>query len=227
MNATIYSNTTIIGTVSLQVGDESMGCLFGKFIPNENYFKDIQKSVWEFWSTNNPDYNKWHSLRLNALLDNGFFLFPEGGFTFDDSPEFPNTTIRIDIAGADIALFNFSNKILLEPWYTISINQKIIYEDELFKEITPDTSFFYLPTINKSNKHPLIGAKYSAFAKYGPNDDVLFLVTKNGESSRFAIVHLTWSGSGNQHFPSAKFYLDFDEFLNKRMIPDNLEWTTY
>ena len=49
MKAKIYSNTLLIGTSDLQIGDESMGCVFGEFIPNENYFKHIQKQVWNFW----------------------------------------------------------------------------------------------------------------------------------------------------------------------------------
>jgi len=149
MKATIYSHKTIIGTADLQVGDESMGCVFGQFIPNDNYFNDIQKFVWEFWTTNKPDYEKWYSLRFNARLDNGFFLFPEGGYTFDDSPDFPNEPKRIDIAGIDLDLLSFTKDTLLEPWSTIDIAQKISFEDELTKEITPVKSLFSFLILRK------------------------------------------------------------------------------
>ncbi|MCL9771206.1 hypothetical protein NAT47_12355 [Flavobacterium sp. HXWNR69] len=227
MKATIYSHKTIIGTADLQVGDESMGCVFGQFIPNDNYFNDIQKFVWEFWTTNKPDYEKWYSLRFNARLDNGFFLFPEGGYTFDDSPDFPNEPKRIDIAGIDLDLLSFTKDTLLEPWSTIDIAQKISFEDELTKEITPVKSLFSFLSVGKTDNHTLVGAEFSTFAKYGPNDDVLFRVKKKGDESRFATVHLTWKSRKKEHkihFPTTCFYLDFDTFVEKRMKPDNIEW---
>lgn len=229
MNATIYSHKTIIGTADLQVGDGSMGCIFGQFIPNDNYFKDIQKFVWDFWRTNKPDYTKWYSLRFNAQLDNGFFLFPEGGYTFDDSPDFPNDTKRIDIAGIDLDLLNFTKDTLLEPWYPIDISQKISFEDELEKEITPVKSAFSFLSAKSKETHTLVGTKYSTFAKYGPNDDVLFAVKKQGEKRRLAIVHLTWTSRKKEHstyFPATHFFHDFDDFSEKRMNADNKEWKT-
>ena len=73
MKATVYSHKQLIGTTDLQIGDESMGCVFGEFIPNDNYFKLIQKAVWDFWTTDKPNYTKWNSLRFNVQLDNGLF----------------------------------------------------------------------------------------------------------------------------------------------------------
>lgn len=226
MKATIYSHKIIIGTADLQVGDESMGCVFGNFIPNDNYFLDIQKFVWEFWSTNKPDYSKWYSLRFNAQLDNGFFLFPEGGYTFDDSPEFPNEVKRINIAGINLDLLNFKKDTLLEPWSTIDIDQKISFEDELTKEITPVNSVFGFLSSDSKVNHILVGAEFSTFAKYGTNDDILFAVKKKDEESRLAIVHLTWINrkkEHSKHFPVTNFYHDFDNFFEKRMKPDNIE----
>lgn len=227
MKATIYSQKTIIGIADLQVGDESMGCVFGQFIPNDNYFKDIQKFVWEFWSTNKPDYNKWNSLRFNAQLENGFFIFPEGGYTFDDSPDFPNEPKRIDITGIDIGLLSFTKDTLLEPWATIDIAEKISLEDELVKEITPVKSLFNFLFANRTDSHILVGSEFSTFAKYGPNDDVLFRVKKKGEESSFVTVHLTWIIRNKERsscFPATDFYLDFDDFAKKRMKSDNIEW---
>jgi hypothetical protein len=227
MTATIYSHKTIIGTTELQIGDEGMGGVFGQFVPNENYYKDIQKYVWDFWATNKPDYEKWYSLRFNAQLDNGFFLFPCGGYTFDDSPDLPDEPKRIDIAGIDLNLLSFSNDTLLEPWSTVDIEQKIFFEDELSKEVTPVKSFFgFLSSAQKDN-HILVDVEISTFAKYGPNDDVLFAVNKKGDNNRLATVHLTWKSRDREHsnyFPATHFYLDFNDFVERRMIHDNKDW---
>ena len=228
MKATIYSHKTIIGTAELQIGDESMGGVFGQFIPSDNYYNDIQKYVWEFWATNKPDYEKWHSFRFNAQLENGFFLFPYGGYTFEDSPDFPDEQKRIDIAGIDINLLSFSKDTLIKPWSTIDIGQKISFEDELNREITPAKSFFDFLLFDKKDTHILVGAEVSTFAKYGPNDDVLFAANKKGEKNTLAIVHLTWISRKKEHsnyFPATHFYLDFNDFVERRMKPDNKEWS--
>ena len=229
MNATIYSHKTIIGTAELQIGDGGMGNVFGKFVPNENYYKDIQKYVWEFWKTNKPNYKKWYSLRFNAQLDNGFFLFPHGGYTFDDLPELPDEPKRIDIVGIDINLLSYSEEILCDPWAIIDIGQKISFEDELNKEITPVKSFVNFLSSGKKENHILVGAEVSTFAKYGPNDDVLFAVSKKGENNTLATVHLTWISRDKEHssyFPATHFYLDLKDFIERRMIPDNKEWNS-
>lgn len=214
MNATIYANKTIIGTADLHVGDASMGCVFGEFIPNDNYFNDIQKVVWEFWETNKPDYKKWHSLRFNVRLDNGYFLFPSGGYTFDDNPDSPNEPKRIDIAGISLDVLQLKSSLLIEPWTSISIEQKIAFEDELVREITPAKSPFDF--FKRKDSHALVGATFSAFAKCEANDDVLFEIDKKGEKGRFACVHLTWiRGREKQSnsFPRTRFFHDFDDFI--------------
>jgi hypothetical protein len=225
MKATIYSHNIIIGSADLQVGDESMGCVFGQFFPNEYYFNNIQKKVWEFWANNKPDYIKWYSLRFNVKLDNGFFLFPCGGYTIDDILELPNEPKRIDIGGINLDIFKLKTNSLLEPWSELTIEQKITFEDELNREITPVKSFFDF--LSKKENHKLFGAQISAFAKYGPNDDVLFEVIKDGEDSRLVVVHLTWISRKKEHlnhFPNTRFYLDYNDFEQKRMKLDTLEW---
>lgn len=231
MKASIYSHKQLIGTTELQVGDEGMGCVFGNFIPTDIYFKDIQKSVWEFWTTNNPDYKKWNSLRFNAQLENGYFLFPVGGYTFDDSPDFPNEPKRIDIAGLDrhiIEDFFLQNKprpFLEEPWFQLSIERKVGLEDELYKEIgLTETSFFdfFKP---KHNTHKLADFEFSALATYRCNDDVLFATRKKGFEKNFVVLHLTCKGKKEvDNCPSPDFFTDFDEFKFLRMYPDKAEW---
>jgi hypothetical protein len=227
MTATIYSHKTIIGTTDLQIGDEGMGCVFGQFIPNESYYRDIQKYVWDFWATNKPDYEKWYSLRFNAQLDNGFFLFPCGGYTFDDIPDLPDEPKRIDMTGIDISLLSFSKDALLEPWETIDIGQKISLEDELRNEVTSVKTFFGFLSSNKNDTHILSDVEFSTFANYGPNDDVLFAINKKNDNNTFATVHLTWKSREREHsnyFPATHFYLDYNDFVERRMIPDNKDW---
>src|SRR5690606_17334010 len=155
-------------TTELQVGDETMGGIFGNFVPTEYYFDKIQKSVWEFWQTNKPDYKKWYSLRLNVQLENGIFLFPQGGYTIDDIKELQNEPKRIDIVGVDnkilrdFLITNLPRPFVEEPWNELQIEQKIAFEDELNKELgNNEKSLFGL--INKKEKNVLFDSEFSAF----------------------------------------------------------------
>jgi hypothetical protein len=228
--AKIYSHEELIGTTELKVGDESMGCVYGDIIPTDAYYKTIQKNVWEFWATNKPDYKKWYSLRLNVQLENGYFLFPAGGYTISDLQELPNEPKRIDIAGLDrhvmedFFLQETPRPFLEEPWYQIDIKQKIGLEDELSEEIglTEKSLFGFF---KNSSKHFLAEYEFSALATYRCNDDVLFAVRKNGFDKNFAVIHLTWKGKKEvDNFPATDFFTDFDEFKLARMYPDKAEW---
>ena len=234
MKATIFSHENIIGTTELVVGDTSMGHMYGTFIPNKFYFDNIQKHVWDFWKTSKPNYDKWYALRLNVQLENGYYLFPAGGYTIDDSLDLPNESKRIDITGLNSHIFkdffneNPTDSFLVEPWETINIGQKLAYEDELSKE-------FGLTAVNKSllrfiqpdkEKVSLISLNYSALCKNGPNDDVLFSVNRPDLiKEKFVVVHLTWTGIHEANgFPRLRYYKTFDDFKRIRMIPDSKEW---
>ncbi|MCZ8217065.1 MAG: hypothetical protein O9262_12535, partial [Cyclobacteriaceae bacterium] len=168
MKAKIFSHRQLIGTTDLQVGDKTMGGIFGGFVPTKIYFDRIQKSVWEFWQTNKPDYKKWCSLRLNVELENGIFLFPQGGYTIDDIKELPDQPKRIDIVGVDsrilkdFLLTNPPRPFVEEPWNELQIDQKTGFEDELKKELgIGDKSFFDF--IDKPERHILFDSEFSAF----------------------------------------------------------------
>lgn len=214
----------------LEVGDETMGGIFGNFIPTEIYFDKIQNDVWEFWETNQPDYRKWYSLRLNVQLENGIFLFPQGGFTIDDIKELPDEPKRIDIVGInskiiqDFFLTNPPRPFTDEPWDELQIEQKIAFEDELTKEIGINEKSFF-DFINKKEKLILFDSEFSAFCHDQRNDDVLFEVRKHGFDKQFALVHLTWKGKGDKNgYPKTTFYSDFDDFKYSRMYIDKAEW---
>ncbi len=233
VKAKVFSHRQVIGTADLQVGDRTMGCVFGQFLPNENYYKDVQKFVWEFWDANTRDYQKWYALRFNVQLDNGYFLYAAGGFTFDDSPEFPSEPKRIDIAGidshviSDFFLQDIPRPFVVEPWGEISIEQKITFEDELAKELGTNSRRTLFSRIIKprSDKHVLTDFEVSALCKDDRNDDVLFVVRKREAEKQFAVVHLTWKGRmESQRYPSVDFYDDFDDFKHSRMYADRADW---
>jgi len=210
-----------------------MGCVYGEFIPNEKYFQSIQKSVWDFWKTNKPDYEKWYSLRFNIQLENGYFLFAAGGITFDDIQDLPNEPTRVDIAGLDRTVFQdfFSQdqmtSFIEEPWSEISIEQKIAFEDELNKELgladKEKSIFNFLKT--KPIKHSLSEYEISALCHDQRNDDVLFVTRKINSDKQFAVVHLTWKGKKElEGYPLTTFYDDFDNFKQLRMEADIVDW---
>lgn len=232
MTASVYSNTTLIGHADLQVGDESMGCVFGDFVPTEDYYKFVQKSVWDFGTTNKPDYKKWHSLNINVQLENGYFVHPTGGYTFDDTEELPDETKRIDIAGLfrhiieDFFKIDPPRPFVVEPWETITIEQKVLFDAELQREIKRASNSFF--GIKKStDKHILSGYECSAICKNGQTDAVLFSIHNNkGSDKCYALVHLTFIDkiADNTAFPIPILFDSFDAFKFERMYPDKAEW---
>lgn len=230
MNAKVFSHRHLIGTTELQVGDKTMGGVFGNLVPTAYYFDNIQETVWEFWQTNKPDYKKWYSLRINVQLENGMFLFPQGGYTIDDIKELPNEPKRIDIAGVDnkvlqdFLLTNPPRPFVEEPWNELQIQQKIAFEDELKKELGLNDKSFS-DYIIKQEKHILFDSEFSAFCHDRRNDDVLFEIRKHGFEKKFALVHLTWTGKKEaEGCPNTTFYSDFDDFKYSRMYADKAEW---
>ena len=231
MKAKIYSHEFLIGTTELTVGDESMGCVFGTFEPTELYFERVQKEVWGFWKTNKPNYERWHSLRFNAQLENGVFLFPQGDYTFDDIEDLTNEPIRIDIAGIDYQVLedNFLNKFkkpfVVNPWSEIVITQKLAFENELMKELGNSKKSF-LNIFRKSyEKKILFHLEFSAFCQDQRNDDVLFEINVSQREDKFVIVHLTWIGKKEKKgYPRMTYFKDYNEFVTLKMNPDKLEW---
>ena len=233
MNAQIFSHEKLIGTAEIQVGDENMGHVYGNLSPTENYYNYVQPAVWEFWASNKPDYIKWGSLKFNVQLDNGCFLFAAGGLTFDDLKESQAEKIRIDIAGVDRYIIDdFFLQIeprpfVVEPWETISIGQKIAFEEELKKELgiinNPKSILKFLKSTD--NDHVLSNFEAYALCHDGRCDDVLFRVRKDGFDKEFALVHLTWRGNKEaKGWPNVSFYDDYDDFKYSKMYPDKADW---
>lgn len=230
MKARIFSRERCIGTTELHVGDESMGGLYGNFLPTEAYYKYVQKAVWKFWSVSKPNYDSWEALKLNVQLENGCFLFAAGGFTIHDLKEHSDEAKRIDIAGVDRHVMEdfFLEKepgpFLEEPWEPVSIEQKLAFEKELKIEVGVYRSFFGFYSL-WPNDHVLVNLELSALGHDQRNDDVLFATIKEDDKREFAVVHLTWKGSKEvKGFPQVEFYKSFEGFKNSRMYPDKADW---
>jgi hypothetical protein len=88
------------------------------------------------------------------------------------------------------------------PWRLIaSREERIALEHELKQELKED--------------HSLHACKATAIARRDDDDDVLFEVT--GNEHRFAVVHLTWSGSkeSSPMFPYTLWYDTVKDWLTE------------
>lgn len=96
------------------------------------------------------------------------------------------------------------NQTWLEPWGTIPESQKVALMNELQAEITFG--------------HPLFEEQLEPIGRSFASDDVLFV----REGDKLVVVHLTWSGPGDQQYPSTEFFNTWSEFASKKMALDNL-----
>lgn len=85
------------------------------------------------------------------------------------------------------------------PWKKIA--NYAFFEDELKREV--------------SAAHPLNGKMALAFAKRTDCDDVLFELPE--EANMYAVVHLTYKEEQSKHFPSTRFYKDWDTFYKEEL----------
>ena len=230
MLTSIYSHQYLIGHADLQPGDEAMGGLYGELIPTAEYYSRVQQAVWEFRADTSPDYSKWYALALNAQLENGYFLFPLGGYEIADSPDFPHEPKHLYLTGIAAEIIEDFIKIdpprtfVEEPWEPLTAQQKLALEAELGREIG-----LILPKTAALVAHSLISTqpKFSALCRFGASDDVLFSIYyPTSPNSNFALVHLTWSGAHEKHpsFPKTIYFDSFAEFKLERMYPDKTDW---
>ena len=204
-----------------------MGHVYGTFVTNNGY-RTIQNVVQKFSSDLDRDYSEWNALCLNAQLENGHFLFPVGGIEICDSEEFPSDPKRIDIAGVDSEVItdyfktNPPKSFVYEPWIVLDVDRKLAIERELGIEIGNRHR-----ENNTSLKHVLANCDYSALCYSLQCDDVLFAV-HSGENlaGNYALVHLTWSNhkENNAEFPFTTFFISFEEFREKRMLQDKIDF---
>ena len=94
-----------------------------------------------------------------------------------------------------------------DPWQPINEPSPHLI-NELEKELASD--------------HPLYKKKVKPVALGWSGDDVLFEIEDSGE---YAVVHLTWSGKVEPSgFPDSEFFRDWDDFFERRLKPDSIEY---
>jgi hypothetical protein len=96
------------------------------------------------------------------------------------------------------------DKNWLEPWEAVSESQKTALKNQLQAEIT--------------FRHPLFGEQLEPIGRSFASDDVVFV----REGDKLAVVHLTWSGPGDDKYPLTEFFSTWSEFASKKMTLDNL-----
>ena len=62
-----------------------------------------------------------------------------------------------------------------------------------------------------SRSHVLHGCSFTAIARRGDRDDVLFEVV--GAQAKLYVVHLTWRKESSSEWPAATAFADFEAFL--------------
>ena len=220
MKAVVYLDEILVGKANLKLGDVSIGHIFGSFLPNDAYYKLLQPFVVAFAKTGN--IVEWETLRINIQLENGCFIYAEGGITFTEET---TNAIQIDIAGAERFILedftkNPPNPLMAIPWEPLSIAQKFFYEKELAKELAPNI-WGFLNIFKTQKKHILKGSRCFAMGRCLYNDDVLFSVHYNSKVYNYAVVHLTYSSRNSKPaWPITKLYTDFDSFRQERMYKD-------
>jgi hypothetical protein len=103
-------------------------------------------------------------------------------------------------------LNDLTNLQWLDPWHSTPPG----LESELEKEISP--------------AHPLFGRGAISVGRTDDRDDVLFFLPDN--PLPLAVVHLTWTGKRekNPEWPHTTFYSSLDDWIERRMEPDHLEF---
>ncbi len=73
------------------------------------------------------------------------------------------------------------------------------------------------------NKHILFSVDAQAIARRCDCDDVLFKLSNF--THQYAVVHLTYSRESDSTFPITELYVDLEDWIKNRMIPDNQDYT--
>jgi hypothetical protein len=98
-------------------------------------------------------------------------------------------------------------RTFLAPWHEVHGLQRVV--DELKAEVGP--------------KHPLFNVGVSVVARRADNDDYLFELQSGPDP--FAVVHLTWTGTREHDptYPSTEFFGSWNDWVDRRMVPDSIE----
>jgi hypothetical protein len=109
------------------------------------------------------------------------------------------------IKGTTVDLEPVDSILYLKPWVQV-LSDNEVFEEELRKEI--------------AKKHILHGKNLKVIGRRLDNDDIL--IELDDESSRFAVVHLTWAKhvEANPSYPYTELLTNWVEVYNKRKVPE-------
>jgi hypothetical protein len=112
-------------------------------------------------------------------------------------------SMRIVTSPATAAYVDLSR---LEPW--ASVDNSAFYENELKNEV----GFL----------HPLKWKKVRTIGRRTDCDEVLYEVLSG--NIKYAVVHLTYSKKRKHRFPKTKFYTNWMDVYENRLLQDHNEW---
>lgn len=98
MECKIYIENEIIGSVTFEIIDESMGAISGELKTNENY-KKYQKIIQK--QTEEKGISSIENLKYRIITNNEIEIVAEGGIGISDSIEF--NEIIIESAGINLS----------------------------------------------------------------------------------------------------------------------------
>ncbi len=119
MKAIVYVDTKQVGTAELHADEALPGCIRGVLLPNEKY----------------------HALEngaINVQLENGYFALMNDQCRISINGDSRPPEITLNGMNHDVVNYvqrRDTEKFIGAPWGCISIDQKIVFEEELKREI--------------------------------------------------------------------------------------------
>ncbi|UEG52236.1 hypothetical protein LLH06_14810 [Mucilaginibacter daejeonensis] len=231
MNAQVFFKGEYIGSTLLQVGDASMGHLYGQLKPYKDRVRIIQKLTRSLNSGGDDNSKALNDLEINVQLENGYFLFAEGGITIGYIEDVEKDLIQIDIAGVDhqvIEDYLLTNPPVLfveDPWYVLNIKKKIKLEEMFLQDLNAYTNRFDILFASHHTSERSIGLKVLAlcYTGYQGSTVTLYIVKEEGFAKKFVTVDRMVRGD-EVYRPKLEIFEDLHHFKYFRMFPDKADW---
>ncbi len=231
MNAQVFFKGEYIGSTHLQVGDASVGHLYGQLKPYKDRVRIIQKLTRSLNSGGDDNSKALNDLEINVQLENGYFLFAEGGITIGYIEDVEKYPIQIDIAGVDhqvIEDYLLTNPPVLfveDPWYVLTIKKKIKLEEMFLQDLNAYTNRFDILFASHHTSQRSIGLKVLAlcYTGYQGSTVTLYIIKEEGFAKKFVTVDRMIRGDEVYH-PKLEIFEDLHHFKYFRMFPDKADW---
>ncbi len=231
MNAQVFFRGKYIGSTLLQVGDASMGHLYGQLKPYKDRVRIIQELMRSLNSGGDDNSKALNYLEINVQLENGYFLFAEGGITIGYIEDVEKDLIQIDIAGVDhqvIEDYLLANPPVLfveDPWYVLNIKKKIKLEEIFLQDLNAYKNRFDILFAPRHTSQRSIGLKFLALCSKGYQGSTvtLYIVKEEGFAKKFVTVERMVMGKEVYH-TKLEIFEDLHHFKYFRMFPDKADW---